>query len=103
MSKVRSLTLFILLLILTSCSSGDATPEPSATLSPPTVQPTLKPSETPTTVPATPTPPTLVGPLRGNLALRLGIAPENIEVTVIEKTIWPDASLGCPDPEQMYA
>lgn len=37
-----------------------------------------------------------------DLAERLEIGVEAIEVLGAELVVWPDASMGCPDPEMMY-
>ena len=38
-----------------------------------------------------------------DLARRLGLAPEVMRVASVEAAEWPDASLGCPQPGEMYA
>jgi len=38
-----------------------------------------------------------------DLAARLGISPGNIIVAESGEATWPDASLGMPEPGQMYA
>lgn len=38
-----------------------------------------------------------------DLAQRLGISPDQIEVSEVRAVTWPDASLGCPEPDMMYA
>ncbi len=38
-----------------------------------------------------------------DLAKRLGLAASAIKVVQIAEVEWPDASLGCPKPEMMYA
>jgi len=38
-----------------------------------------------------------------DLAQRLGIATTEIEVVEVEEIQWNDASLGCPEPDMMYA
>lgn len=40
---------------------------------------------------------------REELARRLSVAPERIDVLETEPVEWSDASLGCPEPGQMYA
>jgi len=40
---------------------------------------------------------------REDLAQRLGMDIEEIEVVMVEAVEWPDASLGCPQPGMMYA
>jgi hypothetical protein len=38
-----------------------------------------------------------------DLARRLDLVPEAIQVASVEATEWPDASLGCPEPGKVYA
>jgi len=38
-----------------------------------------------------------------DLAERLDIEPDSIEVLTAVLVVWPDASLGCPEPDLMYA
>ncbi|MBK8048576.1 MAG: hypothetical protein IPK16_16530 [Anaerolineales bacterium] len=38
-----------------------------------------------------------------DLAARLGVTPDQITVVSAEPVVWPDASLGCPQPDMMYA
>jgi hypothetical protein len=45
----------------------------------------------------------LVDLARVNLAQRLGIEPEAVTVQSIEETEFPDASLGVPEPDMLYA
>ncbi|MBI2862537.1 MAG: hypothetical protein HYX89_06935 [Chloroflexi bacterium] len=40
---------------------------------------------------------------RQDLASRLNISADAIEVLKVEAVDWPDSSLGCPQPGQMYA
>ncbi len=40
---------------------------------------------------------------REDLSQRLGLAIEEITVLEVEAVTWPDASLGCPQPEKAYA
>ncbi len=40
---------------------------------------------------------------RADLAERLGIDPSIIEVRTAVLVIWPDTSLGCPEPKRQYA
>lgn len=46
---------------------------------------------------------TAIAAARADLAKRLGVAAETIEVAVVTKTDWSDTSLGCPQPGYMYA
>ncbi len=32
-----------------------------------------------------------------------GLSVSDVTVTGVEATVWPDASLGCPQPDQFYA
>lgn len=36
-------------------------------------------------------------------ATRLGVAPDQLQVTEVQPQQWPDASLGCPQPGQLYS
>lgn len=45
----------------------------------------------------------LVEQARQALAERVGMAADDVTVERTEDVTWPDASLGCPDPEMMYA
>jgi len=87
----------------------------TSTLAPPTSLPTSSPTPLlPTALPieAEPTqnppftPAATVEPLVaravGDLAARLGVAQEEITVVSVEYVEWPDTSLGCPQPGQMY-
>jgi hypothetical protein len=37
-----------------------------------------------------------------DLAERLEVAPETIEVESVESGVWADGSIGCPDPDTVY-
>ncbi len=45
----------------------------------------------------------LVAQAIADLAGRLGVAAEAIQVRSVEAVEWPDASLGCPQPGMVYA
>ena len=45
----------------------------------------------------------VVGLATEDLAKRLGLAPETIQLVSVEPVEWSDASLGCPQPGMMYA
>lgn len=68
---------------------------------------TLTPTEEPTTDPTTD--PTQTGPLDersqaavDDLAQRLGVSPDEIEVGPLEEVTWRDGAIGCPQPGQSY-
>ena len=44
----------------------------------------------------------LVEPALLDLARRLKVPEDQIEVLEVEEVTWPDGSLGCPQPDQMY-
>jgi hypothetical protein len=44
----------------------------------------------------------LVEPALVDLARRLKVPEDQIEVLEVEKVTWPDGSLGCPQPDEMY-
>jgi hypothetical protein len=71
---------------------------------------TLEESEADTTeatvVPSAAGTPTLSGttaPLVAAIAADLGVPPESVQVLTIESRNWPDTSLGCPQPDMLYA
>lgn len=39
---------------------------------------------------------------RQDLAARLDVDPDEIEVGTVHDVIWPDGSIGCPEPDKMY-
>ena len=64
----------------------------------------------PTHPPETPVPSTIRTPqpsdrerAKAHLAAELGISPDAVTVVSAEPVNWPDASLGCAKPGQMYA
>ena len=40
---------------------------------------------------------------RADLAAQLSVSPDAIETVDVQEVTWPDASLGCPAPDMMYA
>jgi hypothetical protein len=121
----------VLALFVTLLAACARPPEPSPeviTRTPAEVDPT-EPSvgESPLSPPATPTPkpPAETSPLvepspvpsesgaakankvmeiaRSHLAASLSIPPEEVDRVSIQRAEWPDASLGCPSPGELYA
>jgi hypothetical protein len=37
------------------------------------------------------------------IAAELGVAPVDVTVVSTSQEVWPDASLGCPQPDMLYA
>lgn len=102
------------LLVLSACAPADPASPPATTATSDPIQETLP---VPTTLPIqeTPVPDTpastpldpslrpLADQARQDLAGRLGVSPDQIEVLAVQAVVWPDASLGCPQPGMMYA
>jgi hypothetical protein len=44
----------------------------------------------------------IVAPAKADLAARLGVEPDELEVISAEEVTWPDGSLGCPEPGMSY-
>ena len=42
-------------------------------------------------------------PIVAAIAAELGLAPGEVNVVSVTEEIWPDASLGCPEPDMLYA
>ena len=121
----QNAVLILSVLILAGCSSapaetGDSAEQPSAN-TPPTAQVTAAPigtaGPTPTAIfqaeaVGTPSAAPAVGGTQAqslsdrasqDLAQRLSLTLNDIHVTSVAPVIWPDASLGCPQPGMMYA
>lgn len=96
-------TTWLLVMVAVSAAACGADPEPSAetTTTAADVSSTIDTEDTsmPTTEPE---PLPIVAPARADLAERLGVEPEEIEVVVAERVTWPDGSLGCPEPGMSY-
>ena len=45
----------------------------------------------------------LTAALLDDMAAQTGAAPDEVEVVAVEEVTWPDASLGCPQPDMVYA
>lgn len=98
----------VLALLLAACGPAPAAP---ATSPIPTLEPTPMPTEdtrprSPGAVeqPAmAPAEQALAAPAIADLAARLGVSPDEITVVEATEVMWPDASLGCPAPDMMYA
>jgi hypothetical protein len=45
----------------------------------------------------------LIQQAKQDLAQRLDVPVEDIELVQFEAVVWPDASLGCPKPDMVYA
>jgi hypothetical protein len=94
---------------LAACAPLPAAPvSPIATPNPSTVEaPLSSPTQTPQeTVPATATQSAQSSAQElaaADLATHLSIATDAISVVSVEQVDWNDASLGCPEPDMMYA
>lgn len=89
-------------LLLSACSAQGgvvATPVPL-----PTSAPSDSAFQSPAEAPSAASPErALVDPAIQDLAVRLGVAPQAIDVVEVSEVDWPDASLGCPAPDMGYA
>ena len=100
---MRTTTLLVALVVaLAACGAG-----PELAAEPSTTTTTMVPTTT-TTEGATTSMPTIdpdlpiIDSARRDLAERLRVDPEEIEVLVAEEVTWPDGSLGCPEPGMSY-
>ena len=87
--------------VLAACASGSDLPAAETT--------TTTAAATPTTENDTTTMPIseqeelpIVTPAQADLARRLGVEPDDLEVISAEEVTWPDGSLGCPEPGMSY-
>lgn len=104
-----------MLLLLAACNqvaaptmSSETSPQPAATLSiDDTLTPESQMSDTQMTQPAQPSPSPgmqiLIEKAREDLAQRLSISVAQINLVEAKEVVWPDASLGCPQPGMAYA
>jgi len=78
-------------LLLAGCAELPASPQ-LITPPPATVAPTASPADSAD-----------VSKAKSDLAKRTGAAVADIKTRSVEAVNWPDASLGCPQPDMMYA
>ena len=93
--------LAVVVVTLAACGSAPDSPatgerSPSTTVAPTTendntTMPTSEQEQLP-----------IVAPAREDLARRLRVDPEELEVVSVEEVTWPDGSLGCPEPGMTY-
>jgi hypothetical protein len=99
--------LAVLLLAFTACAPAaeeppvQPTPEETATAVPPLQEGTSLPHDV-IRVPEDPNAKGYVTVAVNDLAARLDIPREQIEVVAYEPVTWNDGSLGCPQPDMMY-
>jgi len=71
-------------------------PEPGIQGGEPDLNPSLP-------IPSRPDPQVLIETAREDLAQRLSVSVTSINLVKIDEILWPDASLGCPQPDNVYA
>jgi hypothetical protein len=91
--------LAVLVVTCVACGSAPDSPATGETTTSITVAPTTE-NET-TTMPTSEELP-IVASAREDLARRLVVEPEELEVVSVEDVTWPDGSLGCPEPGVSY-
>lgn len=89
-----------------------ATPSPQPTVPPAFTAEAVTPAaiiqgEKPTMEPTSAIPPELMNApqlkmAKDDLAQRLGVSPEEIEVIAVEMVVWPNKGMGCPTPGMEY-
>jgi hypothetical protein len=95
MSKRLSFILLLIILVLSACAPS---PSPIPTATP------LPPGETEVApAPTTPSGPHPVTAAVLHLSAELDVATDRIEIVSARAVEWPDTSLGCPQPGQVYA
>jgi hypothetical protein len=90
-----------LVIALAACGAGSDLAAVDATTTPPTTKPTTENETTTMSISDLEQLP-IVAPARADLARRLGVDPEELEVISTEQVEWPDGSLGCPQPGMSY-
>ncbi|MGH8949191.1 MAG: hypothetical protein ACRDXF_10075 [Acidimicrobiia bacterium] len=92
--------LAVLITLLAACGSGSDSPPVAETTTPATATTTENESTTMPTSEQEQLP--IVAPAKADLATRLGVEPDELEVISAETVTWPDGSLGCPEPGMSY-
>ena len=97
----KMMTFAVLVTVLAACGAGAEPASVGETTTPSTGPPTTA-NET-TTMPISEQEQLpIVAPARADLARRLGVEPDELEVISAEEVTWPDGSLGCPEPGMSY-
>jgi hypothetical protein len=101
-----ALALTVCILALTACGPGAATqsPGPNATVAP-TPRPPDVPVATPPPAaipPVTGVPPAILETVTAEAARLAGVYVDQVTIVSAAPTSWPDGSLGCPQPGEMY-
>jgi hypothetical protein len=94
---VAALGIGAISLILVACAGATSTPTPTST------QVGNATSSQPVSVTPPPESAAAVDAALQAAATHLGVSPDQLQVTLVEPHQWPDASLGCPQPGQMYS
>jgi hypothetical protein len=121
---VRVFVVLLPVMMLAACSlTSEAQPTPALAPQPaPTRSPLPTPAQSPLPMPAgsplptpaggdrsspgAPIPPSAEASVRAaisDMAAKLGVAPEAVQVVSISQVDWSDTSLGCPQPGMFYA
>lgn len=91
----------LFILVVAACGPGAATLSPGTV---PTVAPTPRPPDVPiaTPPPVTGAPPAILEMVTAEAARLAGVAADQVTIVRAEPAVWPDGSLGCPQPDEMY-
>ncbi len=90
--------ILIVMLLLVACGTPAT---PTAPVDSPLGTPAR--GDSPLSPPDSPAQQRAVDALTPLVAAQLGIAPEALRIVEMEQVTWSDASLGCPQPDHMYA
>ena len=93
--------LAVLVVTLAACGAGTDEPLVGETTTPATATPTSE-NESTTMPTSEQEQLPIVAPAKADLATRLGVEPDELEVISAEQVTWPDGSLGCPEPGMSY-
>ena len=97
MKKFEFVFVMVIVILLVACGrpTPDSTPRPTAPVSP------VSPLPVPQLDPDAET--QALSELRVQVAEQLGISDTMLTLVSAEEVTWPDTSLGCPQPDMMYA
>lgn len=90
-----------LALVAAGCGPGAATQGPSTVA---TVAPTPRPPDMPiaTPPPVTAVPPAILEAVTAEAARLSNVSLDQVAIVRAEPAVWPDGSLGCAQPDEMY-
>jgi hypothetical protein len=120
-NRLKIIIIGYMMLLLTACNQAGSSMTPDNTSTSPALPPQEDnmpddlplptapipgddmPKDPPLTIPRSPGPSVLIESAKADLAQRLSVSATQIKAIETKEAVWPDASLGCPQPGITYA